>query len=467
MATTYTFVQASALANLVKTAVESDTAGLGTAISTSAKGDKGDTGEVGPAGPAGPAGAKGDKGLDGAGFNFRGFWYANTAYAVGDAVSAGGNLYRAKSAFTSGTTFDSSNWDLLVSRGDQGLPGASGAAAINVQKADGTWTLNRAAMDAAHANGSPVMWVTWPGQTAPTPSLGLAIGDPVDGQIIAALEVTVTTAPVAVDALNTANDAVKLTRAVGVTYTVDSVDHTYASFNGASTKLVPFTKGTATTVVAKAEPGFSIIGTTSWNLQFTNNPTNILWRSTFTTADSTIAVGAAVPRDGGSLTFQPFTNSVNIASNRLSIPANAGVSTNPDMVVSTVPNKLEYRVALVSLPTETEKFAMRFNEAGAIKGVSLTLDGSAIKFYYTSATNTFDLVWAGHPAIGSSVAAGDTLAIRFNYTTRELEVLKNGASLGTAVVPFASFVPAALSVRNVVGATSPVVVDDMVIEEYA
>lgn len=144
MATTYTFVQASALANLVKTAVESDTSGLATTIRTSAKGDKGDTGAVGPAGPAGdtgPAGAKGDKGDVGAtgpagpsgtGSGVRA-WAASTTYVAGDVVTHGNALYRAKAGFTSGATFDSTKWDALLT-----ATNGSGTALKAYENGDGT-----------------------------------------------------------------------------------------------------------------------------------------------------------------------------------------------------------------------------------------------------------------------------------------------------------------------------------------
>jgi hypothetical protein len=48
---------------------------------------------------------------------FRGAWQASTIYTAGDGVTNGGNTYRRKADGISGVTFDSDNWDILVSGG--------------------------------------------------------------------------------------------------------------------------------------------------------------------------------------------------------------------------------------------------------------------------------------------------------------------------------------------------------------
>jgi len=70
-----------------------------------------------------PAALVGARGAAGQGFNLRGSWAANTAYAAYDVVTYGGSSYTTPTAFTSGATFSAANWTVLAA---QGLPGASG-----------------------------------------------------------------------------------------------------------------------------------------------------------------------------------------------------------------------------------------------------------------------------------------------------------------------------------------------------
>ena len=85
-------------------------------------GPKGDTGPIGPLGPTGPTGAKGD------GIRFRGTFELGTAYALGDIVYHLGSAYITIKA-NGGLDLpndDITNWDLLVARGETGIPGATG-----------------------------------------------------------------------------------------------------------------------------------------------------------------------------------------------------------------------------------------------------------------------------------------------------------------------------------------------------
>lgn len=99
-----------------------------------AKGIAGPTGPAGAAGPAGPAGATGPAGPAGAngrGFTPRGAWAASTAYALDDVLTHDGQTYRAVQAFTSGTTFattDATLGTLLEVWATKGAAGATGPA---------------------------------------------------------------------------------------------------------------------------------------------------------------------------------------------------------------------------------------------------------------------------------------------------------------------------------------------------
>lgn len=147
---------------------------------TGAQGVKGDTGQTGPQGPAGAAGAtgpqgpagatgatgakgdKGDKGATGTSFRNQGTWAANKAYVNNgsyiDVVSYNGSSYMCLSGHTSTSTFDTTKWTLLASKGATGSPGATGpagAAGATGPKGDtgatgtslrliGAWTTNKA-----------------------------------------------------------------------------------------------------------------------------------------------------------------------------------------------------------------------------------------------------------------------------------------------------------------------------------
>lgn len=60
------------------------------------------------------------KGPQGQGFNFRGAWAPNTAYAAYDVITYNGSSYTAVAAFTSGSSFDATNLSLWASRGTDG-----------------------------------------------------------------------------------------------------------------------------------------------------------------------------------------------------------------------------------------------------------------------------------------------------------------------------------------------------------
>lgn len=88
------------------------------------QGDQGDVGPQGPQGDVGPQGATGPAGL-----TWQGTWSAATAYVVNNAVTHLGSSYRRKVAGTTATApaADTTNWELLASKGDTGSTGATGS----------------------------------------------------------------------------------------------------------------------------------------------------------------------------------------------------------------------------------------------------------------------------------------------------------------------------------------------------
>jgi hypothetical protein len=94
-----------------------------------AAGPTGLTGPTGNPGPTGAPGAQGPPGDDGLGFNNRGAWASNSAYAINDVVQVSGSSYVAKATGTNRPPATSpAYWDLMVAKGDTGPAGPAGPA---------------------------------------------------------------------------------------------------------------------------------------------------------------------------------------------------------------------------------------------------------------------------------------------------------------------------------------------------
>jgi hypothetical protein len=101
------------------------------------RGDTGATGATGDTGPQGAPGVDGAAGATGApGLVWRGAWAAATAYVVNDAITYNGSSYRRKVAGTTATvpSSDTTNWELLASKGDTGAAGTAGELLNTQQK---------------------------------------------------------------------------------------------------------------------------------------------------------------------------------------------------------------------------------------------------------------------------------------------------------------------------------------------
>lgn len=148
-------------------------------------GQPGPQGAQGAAGPAGPPGPKGDTGATGAagrgisaitqsgntitatltdattqgpfvlgttgGLN-RGTWAPSTAYAVNDVVLHSGAMYYAKTAFTSGSSFDSANWTAWP--GQLGGGGGSAAPALTLTSTGGSYPVTETFSDDPVVSGA-------------------------------------------------------------------------------------------------------------------------------------------------------------------------------------------------------------------------------------------------------------------------------------------------------------------------
>ena len=228
-----------------------------------------------------------------------------------------------------------------------GSTGGGGSASVlpktalmNVQNANGSWDITAANVAVARAAGYRVYWVTdAAANQAPTAVDGLADKDVVNGApalgVSAPAPTSVTIAsnqfPTANDAANTANDTVVLTKVTGVTWTVDGVDHPSSAITG-STKTVPYTKGTNTTVTAKPESAsYEITNQTrSWTLTFTNTgapaPGTVIFSDDFGTSALTSAqVNARTTPVGGVTMTTAGSGSVTVnAAGHLVLDATAG-----------------------------------------------------------------------------------------------------------------------------------------------
>ena len=131
------------------------------------------------------------------------------------------------------------------------------------------------------------------------------------------VQVPAASAPTATDAAGTGTDAVVLTSVTGVIWTVDGTQHPSSGFTG--TKNVPYAKGTATTVTATAAPGYTLTGTTSWPLTFTDVPAASGWVQIgelhFNEPDRVQPASQVVPYGG--VTLATEKGSASIAGNRL------------------------------------------------------------------------------------------------------------------------------------------------------
>lgn len=176
-----------------------------------------------------------------------------------------------------GVDMDIADLEAAVAAGGGGAGGGTGGGdRINVQNADGSWRLSRATVDTIHTAGFIVQWFTdGSAGVLPAAADGLAAGDVVNGVPTTRTTVTIpgSAAPIAVDKPGTAEDVVRLTKVDGVSWVVDGVTYASADFT-AATRDIPYTKGTATTVTAKAATaGVVIDGVTSWTLTFASGTT--------------------------------------------------------------------------------------------------------------------------------------------------------------------------------------------------
>lgn len=98
-----------------------------TVVQKGDKGDKGDTGNTGNTGAQGDPGTNGTNGTDGTSFVWKGAYDNGDAYVPNDTVSYNGSSYINIQAGTGNLPTDTSFWDPMAEKGDDGATGATGA----------------------------------------------------------------------------------------------------------------------------------------------------------------------------------------------------------------------------------------------------------------------------------------------------------------------------------------------------
>ena len=311
-------------------------------------------------------------------------------------------------------------------------------ALMNVQNSNGSWDITAANVAVARAAGYRVYWVTdAAANTAPTVVDGLAEKDVVNGApalgVSAPAPTSVTIAsnqfPTANDAADTANDTVVLTKVTGVTWTVDGVDHPSSAIAG-STKSVPYTKGTNTTVTAKPESAsYEITNQTrSWTLTFTNTGApasgSVIFSDDFgTSALSNAQVNARTTPVGGvtMTTAGAGTVTVNAAGN-LVIDATAG---NAAIDFNTAGSTGKLTMSVVSftgnLGSNMVEMNLRSGTSGN-KAVGRIMPTTTSGYYYAQSQV------AASTDLGSSISRVATYPSTFETTVTE-----SGGSITTVI----------------------------------
>lgn len=311
-------------------------------------------------------------------------------------------------------------------------------ALMNVQNSDGSWDITAANVATARAAGYRVYWVTdAAANKAPAVADGLAEKDVVNGApalgVSTPAPTSVTIAPNQVpsanDAADTANDAVVLTKVTGVTWTVDGVDHPSSAITG-STKSVPYTKGTNTTVTAKPESAsYEITNQVrSWTLTFTNVPApsggSVIFEDNFgTSALTTAQINARTTPVGGVAMAAAGAGSVTVnAAGHLVLDATAG-NAALDFLTAGTTGKLTMTVESFTgnLGTAMVEMNLRSGSTGN-KAVGRIMPTTTSGYYYAQTQ------------IAASTDYGSSISRVASYpSTFETTVTESGGSITTVI----------------------------------
>lgn len=289
---------------------------------------------------------------------------------------------------------------LTSTAGSTDLPGLR---PVNMQNAAGLWSLSKSEVDLAHASGNGVEWTTHSAANSyPTPGVhGLAAGDTVNRVEVALVTVGAGAAPVALDVEGTISDKVRLTNVPGVTWVVNGVQHTSASFGVNATKDVAYTAGVSLTVTALPEQGYLLdAATTSWNLTFTDAYANLITSETFDRADATISAGTGsfttnAGKGGAPVACDVTGGGFSILNGKFRTTADGGLRIPANKAKQSITVLCPTRPASGSLIA----YAVRGPEASNAKSMAVDIwDTNARLYYYDGAAKTTDTVVASFPA---------------------------------------------------------------------
>lgn len=300
------------------------------------------------------------------------------------------------------------------------------------QRGDGSWEL--AALQVAALRPCKVMWFEDATAEAPvTEADGLAVGDLVNGVPVPQVVVTLGApqAPSADDQAGTGQDAVVLQKVTGVTWVVAGVDHPSSGFAG-STKRVPFTQGTSTTVTAKAETtAYAVGGVTSWVLPFSNTTGGLTPDGTMFTSASFDEAAKTVPIGSGIYTLDAAyggaTKNCTVQTAACTITAGGAFGLGSGSVVY-IPNPgntvgLMFTVAAVG--------ASGYAAVKPVRGAGATGHVAAVVGPATTKLEVKQPV-AGTVIQSGGVAtqAGDVVEVTRNGTAAALKVYRGGVQFG-------------------------------------
>ena len=276
---------------------------------------------------------------------------------------------------------------------------------------------------------------------------------------ISTVTLTAGQSPTAQDPAGTASDTVTLTKVTGVIWTVNSVDYPSSAMAG-STQTVNYTGGNATTVTARADTGYALNGTNSWDLTFTNatNSEVIYFQSDFNTADATFTTGQNIYKTSGTVEYKTGgPGPASIIGNVLSLPVSDTTVYYSGTAYDSTDIQVEFK--LIAPGDVFKRTGVRFLTSAGDKGFTVAFNGSML-LLRTASSYTFN-DQAGAAINSVTFAANDVLGIRYVRATNTVMVYKNGALAAQDVLNISSYTGTSATLYHTQYAAGPFRIDDL------
>lgn len=272
-----------------------------------AHGAKGLDGSKGEIGAVGPQGEKGE-----AGMVWRGTYRSDTQYDIGDVVGVSGSAYVCVAA-TNQAPPVGFGWELLVSRGAQGVRGIKGEDGVGGGGAAAAGTLTGDTLAANVINSSLTSVGTLANLTVTNTITGSVSGN-------AATATSATTAGTVTTAAQPAITSVGTLTGLTVSATIaGSINGNAATATSATSASTATTAGTVTTA---AQPAITSVGT------LTAVNTSGVITGTNTTASTSSTTGAVIIAGGVGIAKDSFINGHRIGQGLLASQTNLAVGTD-------------------------------------------------------------------------------------------------------------------------------------------